>query len=368
MPRRSPAGVIGGCAGVLVMSAGFVRPAAGHVDYVTEGSPPVRDPTSFLLSVVTEPANAAVLGGGAVAMLLAAGVYLQVGRLSRDLAVLRETLDGYGDLVPWMLRLSLGLPLVGAGFGGYLFTPAVNIPARLLQVGLGFLLLFGLATRTVAAVDLLVYLFGTVLVPDLLLAVEYVGGFLAIVLVGAGRPSADEMLRRVAEADGTLYGRIDPVHHVAAVTDRALDPLSRFAPTVMRAGLGVTFVSLGLFEKLLAPGRALQVVARYDLTSMVPLDPGVWVVGAGLVEIAVGLALVVGLFTRGAAALAFLVLTATLFGLPDDPVLAHVTLFGLSSAVFTTGSGRLALDNHLDRLVRRVPIKGPSWGGADDGA
>ena len=38
---------------------------------------------------------------------------------------------------------------------------------------------------------------------------------------------------------------------------------------------------------------------------------------------------------------------ATLFGLPDDPVLAHITLFGLLSAVFTLGSGPYSLDAWL---------------------
>jgi len=84
--------------------------------------------------------------------------------------------------------------------------------------------------------------------------------------------------------------------------------------------MGITFVYLGLIEKLADPGRALLVVEKYDLTSVVPVDPGLWVVGAGVTEIAVGLALIAGFFTRGAAALSFVLFTATLFGLPDDPV------------------------------------------------
>jgi len=116
--------------------------------------------------------------------------------------------------------------------------------------------------------------------------------------------------------------------------------------------MGITFVYLGLIEKLADPGRALLVVEKYDLTSVVPVDPGLWVVGAGVTEIAVGLALIAGFFTRGAAALSFVLFTATLFGLPDDPVLAHVALFGMASAVFTLGSGPLS----FDRLVGRPAL------------
>ena len=50
----------------------------------------------------------------------------------------------------------------------------------------------------------------------LVLSSEYVGGFLAIALLGSGRPSADQMLQRVADAGGTLYGRLDPIHGLAS--------------------------------------------------------------------------------------------------------------------------------------------------------
>ncbi|ERH11476.1 MAG: hypothetical protein J07HB67_00483, partial [halophilic archaeon J07HB67] len=75
-----------------------------------------------------------------------------------DLTVARRTLESYRPYLPWMFRLSVGLPLVGAGFAGYLFSPAVPTSLRILQVALGFLLLFGLATRWVAVVGLGAYL------------------------------------------------------------------------------------------------------------------------------------------------------------------------------------------------------------------
>lgn len=160
------------------------------------------------------------------------------------------------------------------------------------------------------------------------------------------------MLLAVASTPGSYYGRIDPVHHLKSFFDAPTAPLRRYVPTILRVGMGITFVYLGLIEKLADPGRALLVVEKYDLTSVVPVDPGLWVVGAGVTEIAVGLALIAGFFTRGAAALSFVLFTATLFGLPDDPVLAHVALFGMASAVFTLGSGPLS----FDRLVGRPAL------------
>jgi len=336
-----------------VSSLPLVGVASAHVDYVTDGGEPV-EALRFVLAVLADPFHAALLGGGGLAAALLALAYLRYRPARRDVLVFRRTVEGYWDLLPWLLRLSFGLPLVGAGFSGYLFSPAVPVagggafaPARLFQVGLGFLLLFGLATRAAAAVGLLAYLGALAVEPELLLANEYVTGLVAVAVVGSGRPSADHVLKNVASAEGTRYGEFDPVHRAAARLDRRLDPYRPFVPTVVRVGLGLNFAYLGLTQKLLDPGPALAVVEKYDLTAVVPVSEGLWVVGAGLTEFALGLALVAGLFTRAGSLVALGMFTLTLFGLADDPVLAHVTLFGLASALVITGSGPLALDRVL---------------------
>ncbi len=328
--------------------------ASAHVDYVTDDSHPVVALEEFLTAVFASPVNVTLLGGGAAATGLAAVVYLRHADSIPDVRVGVRTLQSYRPYLPWMLRLSLGLPLVGAGFTGYYFSPAVPIEARLLQVVVGFLLLFGLATRVVALVGLGAYLFGLPASPSLVLASEYVGGFLAIIAVGPGQPSADMMLRRIVVTDGTLLSRLREVPTPGELVGRAgFTP--GFAPILLRFSLGVNFVLLGVAGKWLQPGRAMQVVAQYNLTSLVPVSPELWVFGAGLVEIAVGVLFVAGCFTRGAAAAGFLILTTTLFGLPNDPVLAHVTLFGLSSALLVTGSGPYSLDASLiPRLHSRL--------------
>lgn len=334
-------------AATFLASWALAAPARAHVEYVVDGDDGSVDAVGFLLDVVSDPVNATILGGGAVVVLAATVGYLRFRPLPRDRRVLEDSLAGYDAYLPWMLRLAVGLPLVGAGFAGYYFSPAVPAEARVLQVGVGFLLLFGLATRAVAVAGLLAYLIGLVLRPELVFAFEYVGGFLGIALLGGGRPSADHLLRRVADAPGTVYGRVDPVHRLANRFDRLVGPHENALPLVVRVPVGLNFAFLGVWEKLANPGPALDVVAKYGLAELVPVAPGVWVAGAGLVELAVGLALLFGVFTRTAAAAAFVTLTLTLFGLPDDPVLAHVTLFGLTSALFVTGGGPLSVDRWL---------------------
>lgn len=338
------------------------RPVAAHVDYVTDE--PSGAGLEFVIEVLSDPTNAVLVGVTGLLAGVGVGAYLWVRPTVPDIDVLRTALAEYLVYIPWMLRLSLGLPLVGAGFAGYLFSPAIGqdvLPpllaanVRILQVGIGFLLLFGLGTRVVATVGLLMYLGTVALFPRAILALEYVPGFLAIMLVGSGRPSADHLFNRVASARGTIYNRIDPVSDIANSVQRRLDPYTNYIPTILRVGLGSTFILLGLGEKLMNPGPGLALVDQLNLTALIPVSPGMWVVGAGLAEVAFGLLLVFGLFTRATAAGAFVLFTVTLFGLENDPVLAHITMFGIASAVFTLGAGPLSLDEWLRGEVDEQP-------------
>lgn len=330
-----------------------VGSATAHVKYVTDSGENV-DPVRFLVATLSDPLNLAlIVGGGAAALTVVAG-YLWFQPLHHDVQSAKQTLRSYQDLLPWMLRLSLGLPLVGAGYNGYLFSPLVSpeglgVVVRLFGIGVGFLLLFGFATRLVAAVGLVGYVVTFGLAPaELMLAFEYLPGFVALMFVGGGRPSADHLIHQMADDRRTLYSNLDPLHErLVDPFRRRIEPYTTLLPTVVRVGLGITFVTLGLGEKLLAPGQALAVVEKYDLTAVVPVSPEMWVVGAGVTEVAVGLALIVGFLTRGVAGFAFLLFTTTLFGLPDDPVLAHISLFGLASVLMVTGAGPWSLDRQF---------------------
>jgi uncharacterized membrane protein YphA (DoxX/SURF4 family) len=352
----------------VVLAATFLSgTATAHVDYVTETGDPGSIADLFG-AIMSSPASLALLVVGGAATLAVAVGYLRFAGMFPDVRVIRETLQSYRPYLPWMLRLAVGLPLVGAGFAGYLFSPSVPADARVLQVSLGFLLLFGLATRPAAVVGLGAYLVALATSgPTLLLASEYVAGFLAIALVGPGQPSADMMIRRLVRTDGTIASRFRGLVTPQELLARAGIGQSA-VPVVLRVFLGLNFLYLGVSQKWLQPDSALAVVAKYDLTSVVPVSPELWVFGAGLVEAGVGLAFLAGLFTRGTAAVAFVMLTTTLFGLPDDPVLAHITLFGLTSALLVTGAGRYSLDatvlpatrNRIDPLAEP-----PASAGAD---
>jgi uncharacterized membrane protein YphA (DoxX/SURF4 family) len=340
--------VLGGLVALVVAA----RPAAAHVDYVTEGGgdgPPVVE---FLTTVFSNPLNLVLLAAGGVGVGVATAGWLRYGDHLQDVTVIRRTLRSYQPYLGWLLRLATGLPLMGAGFSGYLFSPVVSVEARLVQVTIAFLLLFGLATRLAAAVGVVAYVVGLAThFPTLLLASEYLAGFLGILVVGPGQPSADLLLRRLMVTEGTIMSRFRDAPTVSDLL-ATVGVKTSIAPLFIRIFLGLNFAYLGVTEKWLAPGRALRVVEKYDLTAVLPVAPEMWVFGAGLGELAVGLFLLTGTFTRSAAGAGFLILTTTLFGLPDDPVLAHITLFGLTSALLITGSGPVALDRSVIPVLR----------------
>jgi len=330
----------------------FVGSAAAHVEYVRpDESQPVAV-AQFLVEALTTPFILAVLLGGFAVIVAGLAVYLVARPFPADIAAFREIMDDYRDLLPWLFRLSMGMPMIGAGFGGYFFSPSVQLPyptaLRLFGISVGFLLLFGLATRVVAVATLLIYLAVLPFQPGLLLAFEYVPGLLAVALLGGGRPSADELIARMANDDRTVYSDVDPFYRRLAVpfADR-IEPYTEIVPTMLRVGIGIAFVYLGITQKLLNPGAALSVVAKYDLTAVVPVAPELWVIGAGLTEALVGVMFILGAFTRGFSLVAFGLFVTTLFGLPDDPVVAHISLFGLVSALLITGSGPYSVDSWL---------------------
>jgi len=328
------------------------RSVTAHVDYVTEAGGSGPGVVDFLAAVLSDPLNVAVLVAGGVGVTVATLGWLRYGDHVADVTVTRRTLRSYQPYLGWLLRLATGLPLMGAGFGGYFFSPVVGVEARVVQITIAFLLLFGLATRLAALAGLLTYLLGLAThFPTLLLSAEYVAGFLGILVVGPGQPSADLLLRRLIVTDGTIMSRFRDVTTVADVLS-GFGVEKSLAPLLIRLFLGFNFAYLGVTEKWLDPGRALLVVEKYDLTAVVPVAPEMWVFGAGLGELVVGLLILTGTFTRSAAGAGFVILTTTLFGLPDDPVLAHVTLFGLTSALLITGSGPLAIDRTVVPALR----------------
>ncbi|HSK94167.1 MAG TPA: DoxX family protein [Candidatus Angelobacter sp.] len=318
-----------------------------HVDYVTEpGDSP--DPVGFLLDTLADPASLLILAAGA----LAVAVLVLAWARWRPLEGPRQRFvvhgHQYAEFVPWMIRLSVGLVLVGAGLSRVLFMP--TLPAStilaLLLTAAGFLILVGLAVRPAAIATLGGYLVALVANPGLVMMFDLAGGLAAAAVLGPGRPSLDDLLR-------AAFPRGPGAR--AATENLGAGHFDDFVPLLVRIGLGGAFAASGIADKLLVYDQALAAVEQYQLTSVVPVSAQLWVVGAFLVETALGLAILLGVLTRASAVVGFAVLTLAMFALPDDPVIAHVGLFGLASVLVVLGAGRWSVDRQvLQRIGDRI--------------
>ena len=326
------------------------RPYA-HVDYVTdpESSP---DPIAFVLDTLGQPGTMLVLGLGLVLMLAALLAWARWRPMEEPRMRFIERAKGYTEYLPWIVRLSVGLVLIGAGLARVRFMPTVDSGGLfgLLLTGTGFLLLLGFAVRPAALVALGAYLVTLVSRPELVMMLDVAGALAVAAIVGPGRPSLDDLLR--AAFPGGPAAR-------AATQNLARGRYDDMIPLLVRLGLGGAFVASGIVDKLVIHDQALAAVDAYGLTSILPVSPELWVLGAGLLETALGAAILLGVLTRFSAVVGFAVLSLALFALPDDPVIAHVGLFGLSSLLVILGGGRWSLDRMaLARLGDRIRARG----------
>jgi len=326
-----------------------MQPPIAHVDYVTD---PARstDPIRFVIDALGSPGAVPLLLAGALAVLALAMAWARWRPLEAARGRFIERAEGYREYLPWIVRLSVGLVLIGSGVSRVLFMPTLPAPgwAALLLTACGFLLLIGLAVRPAALAALAAYAIALIGNPELVMMFDVAGALGVAILLGPGRPSLDDLLRAAfPQGPGAR----------AATENLGSGHYDDVVPLLVRIGLGGAFVASGIVDKLLIHDQALAAVEKYGLATVVPVAPELWVLGAGLIETALGLAILAGVLTRFSATVGFAVLTLALFAIPDDPVIAHVGLFGLSSLLVITGAGRWSIDHAVlarlgDRLRR----------------
>ena len=105
-------------------------------------------------------------------------------------------------------------------------------------------------------------------------------------------------------------------------------------------------IYLALYEKIFNPNLSELIVRGFDLQSVVPVSVEMWILSAGLIEFAIGLLLIIGMFTRIVSAIAFIVLSLSFFYFGED-VASHITLFGILAVLFITEGGKVSIDKLL---------------------
>lgn len=283
----------------------------------------------FLLSPLWDPLYIALIAATLAVTLAAVVICESTESLRRPLRHFSERLFDYRTFVPLFLRLALGIALIVAGTTSTVFLPNVPAPALgALEVVVGYCLLVGFMVRPCGLVALAIYVQGLASSAYLLGAMECAAAALLISAFGASRPSADELLG------------IDVLGKAFEFLWR---PLREHAALLMRVALGSTLIWLAVTEKLLNPRVSEVVVLDYGLDQVVPVSSAMWVFAVAAIELAVGSALILGLYTRAATIITALILTSSFFFFREE-VGGHVTFFGALLVLMSTGAGRWSLD------------------------
>jgi len=246
---------------------------------------------------------------------------------------------GYEDFVPLILRTALGISLIVAGTKQAIYLPNVVGPqVSTLQVVIGFCLLAGFSVRICGLGAVAIFCYGLTQSHYMLGAMESLAAGLIVAAHGAAPPSTDDILQ------------FDPL-------GKLLDPLWKRirdnTGTILRLALGSTMLWLAVTEKAMNPRVCEAVVIDFDLENVIPVSPAMWVFTVGVIELAVGLVLVLGLFTRTWAIVAFLVLTLSFFYFKEE-VAGHVTFFGALMVLMIKGGGAWSIDSQVARRTRQV--------------
>ncbi|MCC7020248.1 MAG: hypothetical protein IT332_10860 [Ardenticatenales bacterium] len=293
--------------------------------------------------------NRVNVGLGVTAILLLA-IGVVVDKMARTRGVGQSAAAVRGRLMDWTpvaVELGLGTTLLamaatGTAWGRELSVPpavqaAEAVLGTMLVVGLGVgpaawgvIGLFGLSFAWFPATDLVDYL---IYIP------------LALFVIVRGRPRwhLEHWLARRMGRSAWTDGWLRP---------RWLTGSQSIA--MIRIALGLSLIYYGLNEKWIHPELAMGVVDNHADVIFEPVRTvlGSWVTrelyvfGAGLVEIGVGVALTLGVLVGPLAVVLTLLFatTATIFG---SELLGHLALYGIVVAFLVEGAGSAALPARL---------------------
>ena len=269
------------------MSLLWPAPLLAHEKWFHDARP---YPTAWIEAIRFPGIVGVVLALAAIAGL----AFVWRARGARDLIpgpqILGATPDGrerFYALVPLILGIHIGLPLIVLGIRGELFSPNNQIPGAWLywmgvaEIGIGLCFLYGGLARLAGASLALLWLAGAGLFGlEAMLENAHALGF-ALFFFFAGRgPYA---------VDRLLFPALEPAPH-----------LVRRAMPMLRICTALGLVVVAFTEKLANPALVEAFLQQHPLnfTSWmgIPMSDRLFALCAGTTELVIGLALVLGLF------------------------------------------------------------------------
>lgn len=303
-----------------------------HVGYVLtkpEFTSSAGTDFTYLFSPLGQPSNLALFIVTPILTLLLYLFLPKIPFVSKKLTYITTRTLSYHDLIPWMLRLTLGIALLGAGTSQSLISPLLPSTSPFLsslEILTGFLLMAGFLTPIAALIAIPLFLYGYFQNSYLTGNLDFLAAALALLILADAKPGVDD-----------LFGIDFP---------GLFAKFKAYLPLTLRLGIGTAMIYLAVYEKLLNPHASALVADKFGLVNVIPVSAAMWTLSAALIEALIGFLLLIGFRTRLSSAIATLVIALSFFYFKED-VTSHVTLFGVLSVLFVTGSGRVSLDQVL---------------------
>jgi len=314
----------------------FAHQADAHVGYVVSKEIMEKSngtDTPFLLSVLNDPNNILAIIATLIIFFCLYFLAHHTHRFIIKRVHIIKTLESYTDLLPWILRLGLGIAFIGASMHQVLLSPLAPDTFGFAggELLIGFLILSGTLLMPALFVGLIFFIFALFAEPYTFGNLDFLAGIITVLILANGRPGFD---------------------HIVGITSPKNENLKKYVPLILRLGLGSAFIFLAFYEKLFNPHFFTAVVSKFDLTHVISVSPAMWTLSVGLIELIVGIFILIGFHTRLTSAIAFIVVSTTFFFFKED-VYSHITIFSTLSALFILGGGHWSVDEYLSPLPKK---------------
>lgn len=251
---------------------------------------------------------------------------------------LGKFIDKATFFAPDIIRIAFGASLVLSASHQALFGPELplnNFPAtntiRVILVVLGVGLMVGIFNRILAMVAVVLYGFAFIVEGWYMLTyVNYLGEALAVTLFPLQSFSLDKLLTKIRRTRSSKKG------------------YEMYSLPIARLLFGFSIIYAAINVKFVAANLSLDVVNRYNLTHYFPFDPMFIVLGAGLIEVLIGLLYMLGLLQRFNTVFFLTFLTLSLVFFKED-VWPHYLLIALAVGIFLHKPDMWTLDGHILR-------------------
>ena len=244
-------------------------------------------------------------------------------------------LERYAYIGPHFVRVTVAVAFTFSALSATFLGPELHLSlfpyAQFVRIALfasSIMIAFGLFTELAAAVALTLFVTGFFIFGSYMLTyLNYLGEFIVLIFFGL----------RVFSLDKYIFG---PLRHFRA--------FEKYEMVIVRVFYGMALVYAGINVKLLHPDLTIAVINSWHLTRfhwLFPSDPLLVTLGAGIVEILIGLFIIFGFEIRLAVLVSLFYITLSLFYF-RELVWPHLLLYGISFSLLVQPE-TLTLDHIL---------------------